>query len=90
MAATTQVAVRLTDELLEELDWLVVRCDFDNRADVIRAALAELAKRERGRQIDEQIIEAYTRMPQADDEIARVGSRGFPGLDDDDDWEDWF
>ena len=80
----------MTDELLEDLDWLVVRCDFENRAEVIRAALAEMAKRERSRQIDEQIIEAYTRMPQTDGEIIDVGSRGFPGLDDDEDWEQWF
>ena len=85
---TTQVAVRLEHELLEQLDWLVVRCDFENRAEAIRTALAQLAKRERDRQIDEQMVAAYRRMPQTDREVEWVGSRGFPGLPDDD-WSEW-
>ena len=84
----TQVAVRMNDELLGDLDWLVVRCAFENRAEAIRAALAELIKRERNREIDEQIVAAYTAMPQTADEVEWTGSRGFPGLPDDD-WAEW-
>lgn len=84
----TQVAVRMNDELLGDLDWLVVRCDFENRAEAIRAALAELVTRERDKEIDERIVAAYTAMPQADDETAWSGSRGFPGLPDED-WAEW-
>ena len=45
--STTQVAVRLNDDLLESLDWLVIRCSYENRAEAIRDALEALAKRER-------------------------------------------
>jgi metal-responsive CopG/Arc/MetJ family transcriptional regulator len=81
---TTQVAVRLDAPLLERLDWLVARCDFENRAEAIRAALIDLARREREREIDEQIVAGYRRMPATDQENAWVGSRGWPGLADDD------
>lgn len=87
---STQVAVRLDDELLERLDWLVVRCGFDSRAEAVRAALIDLAERERQRDIGEQIAEGYRRIPQTEEEIAWSQPRGFPGLADDDDWEDWF
>ncbi len=85
--STTQVAVRLDDELLQQLDWLVVRCSFENRAEALRSALGELARREREREIDEQIVAAYTAMPQTEEELEWAGSRGFPGLPDED-WSD--
>jgi metal-responsive CopG/Arc/MetJ family transcriptional regulator len=81
---TTQVAVRLDAPLLERLDWLVARRDFENRAEAIRAAVIDLARRERDREIDEQIVAGYRRLPQTDREAAWVGSRGWPGLPDDD------
>jgi len=62
--------------------------DLENRAEAIRAALTELVKRERDREIDERIVAAYTAMPQTDDEVEWAGSRGFPGLPDED-WDEW-
>ena len=87
--STTQVAVRMESELLERLDWLVARCSFENRAEAIRAAIEKLAKQEREHEIDEQIIEAYTRMPQTGDELPVT--RSFAAWDalDDEDWSDW-
>jgi Arc/MetJ-type ribon-helix-helix transcriptional regulator len=82
---TTQVAVRLDDDLLESLDWLVVRCDYENRAEAIRTALRELARRERSREIGEQIADGYRRKPQTPAELDQVELGGFPGLPD----EDW-
>jgi Arc/MetJ-type ribon-helix-helix transcriptional regulator len=81
---TTQVAVRLDTALLERLDWLVTRCDFENRAEAIRTALVELARREREREIDEQIVDGYRRVPPTERERSWAGSRGWPGLSDDD------
>lgn len=91
--SSTQIAVRLDDEALERLDWLVVRCDFENRAEAVRAALSDLAERERQREIGEQIAEGYLRVPATSEQTGRVDgriARGlFPGLPDDD-WDDWF
>ncbi len=88
MAMTTQLAVRLEDQLVAELDWLIVRCSFENRADVVRAAIAALAKLEREREIDERMIAAYTALPQTDDEVSWSGHNDWSALDDDD-WSDW-
>ena len=89
--STTQVAVRMEQGLLERLDWLVVRCSFENRAEAIRAAIERLAKQEREREIDEQIIEAYTRMPQTADELDWLNNPDLSAWDalDDEDWSDW-
>ena len=87
--ATTQVAVRLENTLIDQLDWLIGRRDYENRADAIRAAIAHAVRVEREREIDERIIEGYTRIPPTDDERDWVGGRGFSGLSDDD-WGDWF
>jgi Arc/MetJ-type ribon-helix-helix transcriptional regulator len=86
--STTQVAVRIEQQLLERLDWLVVRCSFDNRAEAIRAAIEKLAKQEREREIDEQIVEAYTRMPQTEEELEWSRHNDWSNLPDED-WSDW-
>ena len=86
--STTQIAIRLDDELLERLDWLVVRCSFDSRADAVRSALVELADRERQREIGEQIADGYRRIPQTEAELAVPDFSTWDALDDED-WSDW-
>jgi Arc/MetJ-type ribon-helix-helix transcriptional regulator len=86
--STTQVAIRLDDDLLARLDWLVTRCSFDSRADAVRAALVELAERERQREIGEQIAEGYRRIPQTADELPAPDFATWDALDDGD-WGDW-
>ena len=86
----TQLAIRLPDETLAGLDWLIVRCHFSNRTEAMRSAIEAMIKIERSRQIDEQYIEAYTRVPQTDEELAHLGMQSFTDLDDDDeDWSAW-
>ncbi len=84
----TQLAIRLPDETLAGLDWLVVRCHYSNRTEAMRSAIEAAIKIERSRQIDEQYIEAYTRMPQTDEELAHLGQQRFAHLDDED-WSEW-
>jgi len=84
----TQLAIRLPDETLAGLDWLVVRCQYSNRTEAMRSAIEAMIKIERSRQIDEQYIEAYTRVPQTDDELAHLGMQSFDHLDDED-WSEW-
>ncbi|HEY4611268.1 MAG TPA: hypothetical protein VIH06_18770 [Ilumatobacteraceae bacterium] len=82
---STQLAIRLPDDLLRDLDWVVVRLDYDSRAEAMRDALVRLVDQERRRQIDEQYIEAYTRMPQTEEEMADIPFQSWD-LDGDDDW----
>jgi metal-responsive CopG/Arc/MetJ family transcriptional regulator len=82
---STQLAIRLPDDLLRDLDWVVVRLDYDSRAEAMRDALVRLVDQERRRQIGEQIAEGYRRMPQTEDEMADIPFQSWD-LDGDDDW----
>jgi len=82
---STQLAIRLPDELLRDLDWVVLRLDYDSRAEAMREALKRLIDQERRCQIDEQYVEAYTRMPQTEEEMADIPFQSWD-LDGDDDW----
>jgi len=82
---STQLAIRLPDELLRDLDWVVLRLDYDSRADAMRDALVRLIEQERRRQIGEQIAEGYRRMPQTEEEMADIPFQSWD-LDGDDDW----
>jgi metal-responsive CopG/Arc/MetJ family transcriptional regulator len=84
---STQLAIRLPDELIIDLDWVVHRLKYDSRAEAMRDALVRLIDQERRRQIDEQYVEAYTRMPQTEEEMADIPFQSWD-LDDDDDWSE--
>ncbi len=84
---STQLAIRLPDGLLAELDWLVVRCDYSNRTEAMRTAIEAMVRAERSREIDEQYIAAYTKSPQTRAELAGLNHQTFVDLDDHD--EDW-
>jgi metal-responsive CopG/Arc/MetJ family transcriptional regulator len=84
----TQLAIRLPDDLLRDLDWVVIRLKYDSRTEAMRDALIKLIDQERRREIDEQYVEAYTRMPQTEEEMADIPFQSWD-LDDDDDWSDF-
>jgi metal-responsive CopG/Arc/MetJ family transcriptional regulator len=84
---STQLAIRLPDDLLRDLDWVILRLNYDSRAEAMRDALVKLIDQERRRQIDEQYIEAYTRMPQTEEEMADIPWQSWD-LDGDDDWSE--
>jgi len=67
---TTQVAVRMDDEMVALLDWLVVRGPFENRAEVVRRAVEELGRREHSRSVDESIAAGYRRVPATQSEAS--------------------
>lgn len=71
-----QIALRLDDEQVKQLDHLVVSWDdLQNRSDAIRIAIQEFVDRRTRNEIDRQIVEGYTRFPAG-------------GADDVDDWDD--
>ena len=63
MTATEQIAVRLPDELLRQLDDMVNRGRFASRAAGVRAGLESLARLEREEAIALAIVEGYRRLP---------------------------
>lgn len=59
----TQLAVRIPDALVEQIDALVAAGRYATRADAIRAGLVAVIEQERARRLDEAIVDGYRRHP---------------------------
>lgn len=72
-----QIAVRLSDELLAQLDGLVERGVYENRAAAVRAGIEVLAELQRRRDTDRAVVAGYRRIPptSADTEAAIASLR---------------
>jgi Arc/MetJ-type ribon-helix-helix transcriptional regulator len=66
--ATEQIAVRLPEELLNELDALVASGVYESRAAAVRASVEALMVLKRRQQTDRSIVEGYRRTPPTTDE----------------------
>jgi Arc/MetJ-type ribon-helix-helix transcriptional regulator len=63
-----QIAVRLSEDLLSQIDELVEGGRFDSRAEAVRTALAWFLHEHRRRKTGERIAEGYQRVPQSEEE----------------------
>lgn len=61
--ASEQIAVRLPQDLLVKLDNLVRSGVYQSRAAAVRAGIEAIAQTERRRELDQSIIDGYTRIP---------------------------
>jgi Arc/MetJ-type ribon-helix-helix transcriptional regulator len=61
--ATEQIAVRLPEQLLAELDNLVNRGVYESRAAAVRAGIEAVMELERRRSTDRAVIDGYCRIP---------------------------
>ncbi len=61
--ATQQIAVRLPEELLDELDALVASGVYESRAAAVRAGVEAITALERRLQTDRAIVAGYRRTP---------------------------
>lgn len=86
---STQIAVRLSDKELTALDWIVVHCKWESRAEALREALDEMAKRLRSEEIDRAIVEGYTRFPITDEELAEATRFAMESIAEEP-WERWW
>jgi Arc/MetJ-type ribon-helix-helix transcriptional regulator len=68
-----QIAVRLPDPLLGEIDDLVETGRFETRAEAIRSGIELLVDSERRERIGRAIVEGYRRSPQDEDLDAELG-----------------
>ncbi|MCY3952342.1 MAG: ribbon-helix-helix domain-containing protein [bacterium] len=65
-----QIAVRLDDELVAQIDQLVRSGVVASRSQAVRDGLRSLVDQRRRRAVGEAIVEGYRRLPQTDEEIA--------------------
>jgi Arc/MetJ-type ribon-helix-helix transcriptional regulator len=61
--ATEQIAVRLPEELLNELDALVASGAYESRAAAVRAGVQAITALEQRRKVDRAIVAGYGRTP---------------------------
>jgi Arc/MetJ-type ribon-helix-helix transcriptional regulator len=67
---SVQVAVRMTQDVAEQLDALVASGAYESRAAAIRAGIEVLVASEERARIDCQMVEGYTQHPQTEEEIS--------------------
>ena len=86
---TIQIAVKLPDELVGELDRLVERGAFDSRSQGVRAGLEAMVGSYRRKELDERYRDAFARLPESDEEIAEATRLGVDAIRDEP-WERWW
>ena len=60
---TTQIAVRIDRDQLDDLDQLIAEGEFDSRADAVRIGLAAAIRAAGSRRIDSAIVVGYEQHP---------------------------
>jgi Arc/MetJ-type ribon-helix-helix transcriptional regulator len=65
-----QLVARVDDALAAKLDELVTDGVVSNRSEAVRLGLERLVDEHRRRRIGAEIVEAYRRMPQTEEELA--------------------
>lgn len=70
---TIQIAVKLPDDLVDEVDRLVQRGDFDSRSQAVRRGLEAMVADRRRQELDRRYRDAMSRLP---------GDRGGDGRGD--------
>lgn len=85
----TQIAVKLPDALVRQLDDLVAEGLFPNRSSAIRRAVETIVAHQRRDALEQAYAEGYRRLPEAESELAaakRLAERSI----DDEPWEKWW
>jgi metal-responsive CopG/Arc/MetJ family transcriptional regulator len=65
-----QVVTRLDDQLMAEVDRLVADGVVSSRSEAVRLGLERIVDEHRRRRVGGEIVAAYRRQPQTDDELA--------------------
>lgn len=86
---TTQIAVKLPDEMLSAIDLLVADAHFDSRSDAVRAGLYRVIADKRRAQIDDAFASAFDRCPESDVEMRRAHDLARQAIDDEP-WQKWW
>jgi Arc/MetJ-type ribon-helix-helix transcriptional regulator len=79
---SVQIAIRIPDDLAEELETLVSSGRFETKADAVRSALEALVDAERRAGVGRQIVEGYQRVPQDDADVASAHEAAIRSIDE--------
>lgn len=86
---TIQIAVKLPDELVREIDRLVDGGAFDNRSQAVRSGLEAIVASRRRQEIDRRYKDAMARLPETPEEIGEATRLAIDAIDDEP-WERWW
>lgn len=86
---TKQIAVKLPDELVGELDRLVERGAFDSRSQAVRTGLEVMVGSYRRQELDQRYRDAIARFPETDEEIGEATRLAVDAIRDEQ-WERWW
>lgn len=86
---TKQIAVRLPDELVGEVDRLVDRGAFVSRSEAIRSGLEAVITARSREEVDRRYREAFERTPESGDELAEATRLALDSIHDEP-WERWW
>jgi Arc/MetJ-type ribon-helix-helix transcriptional regulator len=86
---TTQIAVKLPDELLAAIDRLVENQRFASRSEIVRAGLQRVIADDASHTIDRAFERGFAQHPDSDDDVRRATTMAIESIDDEP-WEKWW
>ncbi len=86
---TTQIAVKLSEELLAAVDRLVENHRFASRSDIVRAGLQRMIADDAAATLDRAFTDGYARHPDSDADIRRATTLAIESIEDEP-WEKWW
>lgn len=86
---TKQLAVKLPDALVEEIDRLIEGGTFDNRSHAIRSGLEAMVVTGRRKEIDRRYRDAASRLPETKDEMEDATHLAINAINEEP-WERWW
>ena len=85
----TQIAVKLPDALVQDLDNLVAQGIFPNRSAAVRRAVEAIVARQRRDDLDRAYVEGYRRWPESELEMAEAERLAEQAIEDEP-WDKWW
>jgi len=85
----TQVAVKLPEHLVQEVDALVARGIFPSRSSMIRRGLEALVQAQRDQAVAEAYERGYAEVPESGSELAEATRLAVTAIHDEP-WERWW
>ncbi len=86
---TIQIAVKLPDELVSDIDSLVGSGRYETRSQVLRESVETFLRLNRRRAIDDLYVRAYTDTPETDEELAEAERLGIASINEEP-WAKWW
>jgi Arc/MetJ-type ribon-helix-helix transcriptional regulator len=85
----TQIAVKLPDELVAEVDRLVSQGSFASRSQAVRSSIEAMVARRRRDEIDAGYRDAFARVPESEQELADARRLSLESIQEES-WDRWW